>query len=125
MGKGIVWRSVGVAGAAVLLLSACRPQLDGAWKVTAVCPPQSHFGAITINAQADVVEREKGLFVGTITNSLGERGQFVGRLDGDTMTAGTEWEGQLPTQSLLVLDRRTGSFKGMDSNGCSLDVVRP
>jgi hypothetical protein len=121
-GKMRVWVVGAVFAGGV---AGCAPKLDGAWQITAVCPPQSHFGAITIEAKAMVEERERDLFVGTITNNLGESGQFVGRLEGTKLRVQTAWDGQGPTESLLILDRQSGTFEGIDSNGCSLRVLRP
>jgi hypothetical protein len=111
--------------AAVAVVAGCTPVIDGAWRISAVCPPQSHFGAITIEAQAEVEERGRGQFVGRITNNLGERGQFTGQMERSNMRVQTSWEGQLPTKALLVADPGGRSFQGIDSNGCTLRVVRP
>jgi hypothetical protein len=120
-GPGLAFGACAVAG----VVAACTPAIDGAWRISAVCPPQSHFGAITIEAQADVQEQGRGQFVGTITNTLGERGQFTGQMDRSNMRVQTAWEGQLPTEALLVADPGGRSFQGIDSNGCTLTVVRP
>ncbi len=110
---------------AVAVVVGCTPVIDGAWRISAVCPPQSHFGAITIEAQAEVEERGRGQFEGRITNNLGERGQFTGQMERSNMRVQTSWEGQLPTEALLVADPGGRSFQGIDSNGCTLRVVRP
>ena len=106
-------------------LVGCVPSIEGAWRITAVCPPQSHFGAITIAAQAEVEERARGDYVGSITNDLGERGQFAAQMERSALRVQTIWEGQLPTEALLVADPGGRSYQGIDSNGCSLTVVRP
>jgi hypothetical protein len=106
-------------------LVGCIPSIEGAWRITADCPPQSHFGAITIAAEAEVEERARGEYSGTITNNLGERGQFAAQMERSNLRVQTTWEGQLPTEALLVADPGGRSYQGMDSNGCSLTVVRP
>lgn len=106
-------------------LVGCIPSIEGAWRITANCPPQSHFGAITIAAEAEVEERARGEYTGTITNNLGERGQFAAQMERSNLRVQTTWEGQLPTEALLVADPGGRSYQGMDSNGCSLTVVRP
>lgn len=111
--------------ATVAVIAGCTPVIDGAWRISAVCPPQSHFGAITIEAQAEVEEQERGQFVGWITNNLGESGQFAGQMERTNMRVQTSWDGQLPTEALLVADPGGRSFQGIDSNGCTLRVVRP
>lgn len=103
----------------------CVPSIKGGWRITAECPPQSHFGAITIEAQAEVEEVGRGQYVGTITNNLGERGEFAAQMARSNLRVQTDWEGQLPTEALLVADPGGRSYQGMDSNGCSLTVVRP
>jgi len=115
--------AIALAGAA--LLAACVPQVAGSWKITAICPPQSQYGNIRIDAQADVVEIAPNVFRGTVTNNLQQRGSFDSRLDGDALTSRITWEGLGPTESLLVYDRASGSFRGLDSNGCTLSVIRP
>ena len=106
-------------------LVGCVPSIEGAWRITAECPPQSHFGAITIAAQAEVKEVGRGEYVGTISNNLGERGQFAAQMERSNLRVQTVWEGQLPTEALLVADPGGRSFQGIDSNGCDLTVVRP
>mgnify|MGYP006994855792 FL=1 len=123
-----VWRgAVGAfLGAAVgAWVVGCVPSIKGAWRITAECPPQSHFGAITIEAQAEVEEVGPGQYVGTVTNNLGERGQFAAQMERSNLRVQTNWDGQLPTETLLVADAGGRSFQGMDSNGCDLTVVRP
>jgi hypothetical protein len=107
------------------MVVGCVPSIEGAWRITAICPPQSHFGAITIEAQAEVEERARGDYVGTVTNNLGERGQFAAQMERSNLRVQTEWDGQLPTEALLVADPGGRSFQGIDSNGCGLTVVRP
>ena len=115
-----------VAGGALGAMAAgCMPSIDGAWRIKAECPPQSHFGAITIEAKAEVQEQGRGQFVGSITNDLGETGQFIGQQERSNLRVQTAWAGQLPTEALLVADPGGRSFQGIDSNGCDLTVVRP
>ncbi|PLL11000.1 hypothetical protein C0V75_16985 [Tabrizicola sp. TH137] len=122
-GRGAVGAFLGaVVGAG---LAGCVPSIEGAWRITAVCPPQSHFGAITILAEAEVAERARGEYFGIITNNLGERGQFAAQMERSNLRVQTSWEGQLPTEALLVADPGGRSFQGIDSNGCDLTVVRP
>ncbi len=123
-----VWRgAVGAFMGAVVgaMVVGCVPSIEGAWRITAECPPQSHFGAITIEAQAEVEERARGEYFGTVTNTLGERGQFAAQTERSNLRVQTAWDGQLPTEALLVADPGGRSFQGMDSNGCDLTVVRP
>lgn len=123
-----VWRGAvaafagAVVGAAVV---GCVPSIEGAWQITADCPPQSHFGAITIEARAEVEERARGEYFGTVTNNLGERGQFAAQMERSNLRVQTAWAGQLPTEALLVADPGGRSFQGIDGNGCDLTVVRP
>ncbi|MBA4351628.1 MAG: hypothetical protein C0427_10320 [Rhodobacter sp.] len=107
------------------VVAGCTPVIDGAWRITAECPPQSHFGAITIEAQAEVEEVGRGQYVGSVTNNLGERGQFAAQMERSNLRVQTNWDRQLPTETLLVADAGGRSFQGMDSNGCDLTVVRP
>lgn len=118
-------RAVVAGGAIAGMVVACTPSIKGAWRITAVCPPQSHFGAITIEAQAEVVEQGRGQFVGAVSNNLGETGQFAAQMERSSLRVQTRWDGQLPTEALLVAQSGGRSFSGIDSNGCALTVVRP
>ena len=109
----------------LLVLSGCGPQLEGDWKITANCRPESEYGAITILASASVVETSPNEFSGEVRNNLGQTGRFKARLSENRLTTQTTWDGLLPTQSVLVLDRSSNTFTGTDSNACDLIVVRP
>ena len=107
------------------MLAGCSPPMGGVWKISAACPPQSQYGAIEIAASANAVETEPGVYKGTITNNLGQRGEFESRLEDDKLRTQTVWEGLGPTNSLLVYSARSNTFEGIDSNGCSVRVRRP
>lgn len=121
MNKMIILTSL----AFVTLLVACAPRLAGDWNITAQCPPQSPFGQRTVVATANVEETDQGLFRGVVKNDLGQSGQFDGRIEGDKLRAKITWEGPEPTNALLIFNKATRSFEGLDSNGCALVVVRP
>lgn len=115
-----------VTAAFLLLgLSACGPELQGDWKITANCRPESEYGAITILASASVVETSPNEFSGEVRNNLGQTGRFKASLSQNRLTTQTTWDNLLPTQSVLTLDRSSNSFTGTDSNSCDLIVVRP
>ncbi len=109
----------------LLLLSSCGPDLEGDWKITANCRPESEYGAITILASASVVETSPNEFSGEVRNNLGQTGRFKASLSQNRLSTQTTWDGLLPTQSVLILDRSSNSFTGTDSNACDLIVVRP
>lgn len=111
--------------ASAISIAGCAHHLAGGWRITAECPAQSPFGERQINATANVEEKGQGLFQGVVKNDIGQTGHFQGRIAGDRMQVQIAWENAGTTEAMLVFAPASRSFKGLDSNLCMLDVVRP
>jgi hypothetical protein len=99
--------------------------MSGEWRFSAKCPPQSQYGEIEIVGVAIAEEVSVGQYQGTLTNNLGQAGTFLSRIEDDNLRSEITWEGSGPTQALLIYNRETNTFEGIDTNGCAVTMTRP
>ena len=106
-------------GAALLFIVAAPHSHanNASWRILVECSEESALGAVLISAHAKVQLVWTGMFAGSISNDVGNSGDFRAIVACDNVAAVVTYPGGTPIFATLTFNHASGQLEGIDSNG--------